>query len=84
MIDIDFLKESSKIFRLWKNEKKSLCDMTDSELTSFEEYLRLYFLASSSGGSLPSAPASDNKKLIKSILLFTSVLLFLFLFFGLR
>lgn len=84
MPDIDFLKESSKIFRLWKNDKKSLCDMTDSELTSFEEYLRLYFLASSSGGSLPSAPAFDNKKLFKSILLFISVLLVLFFLFVLK
>lgn len=80
----DFVKSGFDTFLLWKKGKKSLRDMTDVELTSFEEYLRLYFLVVSSGGSAPSVPALSKRKFFKQILLFPFILLVLFLFFGLK
>lgn len=80
----DFVKSGFDTFSLWKKGKKSLRDMTDVELTSFEEYLRLYFLVLSSGGTLPAVPERDKRKFVKRILLFPVILLVLFLLFGLR
>lgn len=83
-MDLDFLKASSDTFRLWQKGKKSLRDMTDVELTSFEEYLRLYFLVLSSGGTPSASPERVKRKFVKQILLFPVILLVLFLLFGLR
>lgn len=78
-MDLDFLRNASEIFRGWQSGKKSLRDMTDPELVSFEEYLRLYLMLLPAGGSAPPSVPSRHK-LLKKVLLSMPIFVMLFLF----
>lgn len=76
-MDLDFLRNASETFRDWQSGKKSLRDMTDPELVSFEEYLRLYLMLLPAGGSAPPAVPS-RPKLLKKVLLSAPIFVMLF------
>lgn len=78
-MDLDFLRSASETFRFWASGKKSLRDMTDSELISFEEYLRLYLMLIPAGGTVPPSVPS-RKKLVKKLLLFLPILILVLIF----
>lgn len=81
-MDNEFLREASKLFRLWKSGKKSLWEMTDGELTAMEEYLRLFFMASPVISQ--AKPVSRFPKLRKVFFVVLGIFIFLMIFLGER